>query len=229
MRLPSLKWLVQCPLVLLTLFPQPLDDVHSAHHYPFSYFHFASHLSESLVPTEATSRASRPVQSGQNSIIPTTYFIPSKSNICALYLDSNRFKDEHKIIIENFRNHPFRRLICDQPTVPYQYQQQWWQNLVFNERTRHLESKLVGESYEISLERFKDIVRLPRKNDIDGKNDFDSVPTSDMMIRAINRLGYLGRLTTISLFRRKNLPPAWYCLFCVINKCLTVVWWTRSS
>ncbi|KAI3758023.1 hypothetical protein L6452_05570 [Arctium lappa] len=54
-------------------------------------------------------QSSMPVQSIQNTEIPFPAYTNSKSNNCALLdLDSNRFKDEHEIVIEIFRHHPFR-------------------------------------------------------------------------------------------------------------------------
>ncbi|KAI3746759.1 hypothetical protein L6452_09198 [Arctium lappa] len=70
-------------------------------------------------------------------------------------------------------------------------------------------------------DRFRLILELPEPNSRPGRTSYDNFPSELDVLEGIRNLGYLGALNKVSDFDKSNLPPVWYALFSVLNKCLT--------
>lgn len=155
----------------------------------------------------------------EEKVVAEEDYVIIKENNCVLNLDSDKFRDDQKIVLEILKEHPFKKWFIRHHDVPLQYLQQWWANLYLE--NDEITSNIGGVSLMLDLSTFRSLLHLPEKGDISGKTDFDEIADSEKIIEDLKRLGYLGEMKSLSGFRRINLPPVWYCLFSVINKCLT--------
>ncbi|KAI3729533.1 hypothetical protein L6452_18194 [Arctium lappa] len=73
----------------------------------------------------------------------------------------------------------------------------------------------------LNLERLRFILNLPAEIAREGRTTYDELPSDGDVFQGIREMGYIGQLTQVNHFKKNNLPPFYYTLFSVINRCLT--------
>ncbi|KAI3770837.1 hypothetical protein L6452_01982 [Arctium lappa] len=156
-----------------------------------------------------------------NDVFPTMmYILPYKPN--NYFVDFDKIKI-HPVIRAILKGHPLAPALTYCADVPEVYLQHAWHTITKNERVRPHRFDLQINQFEsfLSYKRLRLILELPEPNSRPGQTSYDSFPSESDVLEGIRNLGYHGDLDKVSQFDKSNLPPVWYALFSVLNRCLT--------
>ncbi|KAI3758589.1 hypothetical protein L6452_06156 [Arctium lappa] len=156
-----------------------------------------------------------------NDVFPTMmYILPYKPN--NYFVDFDRIKI-HPVIRTILKVHPLAPALTYCADVPEVYLQQAWHSITKNELAHPHRFDLQIDQFEsfLSYKRLRLILELPEPNSKPGRTSYDQFPSEENVLERIRNLGYLGNLNRVSDFDKSNLPPVWYALFSVLNRCLT--------
>ncbi|KAI3729939.1 hypothetical protein L6452_18612 [Arctium lappa] len=156
-----------------------------------------------------------------NDVFPTMMFmLPYKPN--NYFVDFDKIKI-HPVIRAILRDHPLAPALTSCADVPEVYLQQAWHSILKNELVRPHRFDLHIDQFDsfLSYKRLRLILELPEPNSRPGRTSYDNYPSELDVLEGIRNLGYIGDLDRVSQFDKSNLPPVWYALFSILNRCLT--------
>lgn len=129
----------------------------------------------------------------------------------------------HFVIMEILKGHPLWPALTESFQVPEIYLQQFWKNLEYHPDPDnfHFTSKVDHFDTSFNITKLRRLLKLPRQQDWPGRTDFDNFVGETQLYKDILALGYSRPLTKIAQFNKKFLPPIYYTLFSIFNRCLT--------
>ncbi|KAI3770696.1 hypothetical protein L6452_01837 [Arctium lappa] len=128
------------------------------------------------------------------------------------------------LVVEILKGHPLHHALIDSVAVPLIYLQQVWKTIKYvveSDTNKYFKLRIDNFTSILTYQRLRGILDLPEANSREGRTRFDQYPVDSEIFAGILALGYTGSLTKISDFKKANLPPFYYQMFSVFNRCFT--------
>ncbi|GKA71822.1 retrovirus-related pol polyprotein from transposon TNT 1-94 [Tanacetum coccineum] len=153
-----------------------------------------------------------------DQIFPLSKWVPIGKSNCILDVQKSQRNPIFPIVVALLKNTNFFRAFTASSTILAIYIQQFWDNMCFNASTRLYSSQLDEKWFNLHKDILKDALGITLTND---NNSFLAPPSSDIVIKYVNTLGYPSTLRNVSAMSVNALYQPWRTIMSMINMCLT--------